>query len=132
MELVNALYKFDDQSETGRAVMQEALEMIALTMSPIVPHITHSMWQGLGHKTAVVDASWPEVDAQALTQDEIELVVQVNGKVRGRIKVPAGAADALIRDVALADENVQRFVADKEVKKIIVVQGKLVSIVVGG
>ncbi len=132
MELVNGLYKFDDQTPAGRAVMQEALEMIALTMSPIVPHIAHVMWQALGHSGAVVDARWPQVDTGALAQDEIELGVQVNGKLRGRIKVPAAADEAAIREAAMAEENVQRFVAGKDVKKIIVVPGKLVSIAVAG
>jgi len=130
MELVNALYKFEDETAPGRAVMQEALEAVTLMLAPIVPHITHVMWQALGHDGAVLDHPWPEADKSALVQDVVELVVQVNGKLRGRIKVAADAAKTEIEQAALADDNVQRHIEDKAVKKIVVVPGRLVNIVV--
>jgi leucyl-tRNA synthetase len=130
MELVNALYKFEDRTEQGRAVMQEALEAIVVMLSPIVPHITHALWHALGHDNAVIEAAWPAVDNTALVRDAIELVVQVNGKLRGRIQVPTHAGRSEIETAALAEENVQRHMEGRQAKKIIVVPGKLVNIVV--
>lgn len=130
MELINALYKFDDRSAQGRALMQEALDYVVIMLAPIVPHISHALWQALGHDTAVIDARWPSVDASALTRASIELVVQVNGKLRGRIEVALDAKQPDIEAQALADENVRRFIADKQIKKVIVVPGKLVNVVV--
>jgi leucyl-tRNA synthetase len=129
MELMNALAKFADDSEGGRAVRQEALEITVLALAPIVPHICHVLWQELGQPGAVIDARWPEPDAAALTQDVLEIVVQVNGKLRGRIQVPASADEAAITQAALSDANVQRFVLDKPVRRVIV-KGKLVNVVV--
>ncbi len=130
MELVNDLYRFDDGSMQGRAVMQEALECIVLMLAPIVPHITHVLWHELGHAQAVVDARWPQVDRQALVQDTLELVVQVKGKVRGRVSVAADADRETIERAALADENVARHIGGAAVRKIIIVPGKLVNVVV--
>ena len=130
MELINALSKFEDGSAQGRAVVQEALEAVTLLLAPIVPHIAHALWQQLGHSGSVAEASWPQVDADALVQSEIELVVQVNGKLRGRIKVPVEADNATVETLAKADENVQRFIEGKPIRKLIVVPKKLVNIVV--
>jgi len=131
MELVNALGRSDEQSDPARAVRQEAFELIALMLSPIVPHITHVLWRELGHEGAVIDARWPKVDDAALRQESLEIVVQVNGKLRGRVTVPVAAGEAEVRELALADENVQRHIAGKAVRKTIVVPGKLVNVVVG-
>jgi leucyl-tRNA synthetase len=130
MELMNALGKFDDTSTNGRAVVQEALELAVIMLSPIVPHACHSLWQSLGHADAVIDVPWPTTDPQALTQDAIELVVQVNGKLRGRVTVPTGATEEQIKAAALADENVHKWIEGKSLRKVIVVPGKLVSIVI--
>jgi leucyl-tRNA synthetase len=132
MELANALGKAEDASDAARAVRQEALELMTLMLSPIVPHITHALWLGLGHQGSVADVRWPQVDNAALKQDNLEIVVQVNGKLRGRVSVPVQAADDKVREIALADEAVARYVTGKEVKKVIVVKGKLVNIVVAG
>jgi len=132
MELVNALYKFEDDSEQGRAVMQEALEAMTLMLSPMVPHITHGLWQALGKEGAVMMQAWPAVDESALVRDSIEVVVQVNGKLRGKIEVPASADKAAVETAAREEPNVQRFIEGKEVVKVIVVPGKLVNIVVKG
>ena len=129
MELMNALARFDDQTAAGRAVRQEALELIVLTLAPIVPHVCHELWQALGHRDVLIDAHWPEPDPAALSQDVLEIVVQVNGKLRGRIHVPASADEAAITQAALSDSNVQRFVLDKPVRRVIV-KGKLVNVVV--
>jgi len=132
MELTNALAKLKDNSEPARQVQHEALEIIVRVLSPIVPHITHALWFALGHKDAVVDAPWPSVDTDALKQESLEIVVQVNGKLRGRVSVPAQAGEDRVRELALADEAVARHVGGKPVKKVIVVPGKLVNIVVAG
>jgi leucyl-tRNA synthetase len=130
MELLNALAKFDDASEQGRAVRQEALELVTLMLSPIVPHISEHLWRELGHDGIVATTAWPSVDESALVQDSLEYVVQVNGKLRGKITVAVDAPNDVIQAAALADENVQRFTEGKPPKKVIVVPKKLVNIVV--
>jgi len=110
--------------------LQEALDGLVAGLSPIVPHISHELWQQLGHKEAVIDARFPQVDADALVSDSITLAVQVNGKLRGQIQVPAGATQEQIIAAALADPGVHKFVDGLELKKKIVVPGKLVSFVV--
>lgn len=130
MELLNDLAKFTDDSDNGRAVRQESLEFIVLMLSPVAPHACHVLWQALGHTdTAVIDAGWPQVDEAALVQNTLELIVQVNGKVRGKIQVEANTDDETIKQTALANDNVQRFVAETTVRKVIVVKGRLVNIV---
>jgi len=130
MELINTLSKFDDDSDNGKAVRHEALEAIVLMLSPIVPHICHQLWLDLGHQEAVVSASWPEVDTTALEQDTLELVLQVNGKLRSKMKVSVNASKDEIEAMALSDDHIKRFIEDQPVKKVIVVPKKLVNIVV--
>ncbi|MGZ5006869.1 MAG: leucine--tRNA ligase [Methylobacter sp.] len=130
MELINALSKFTDDSDNGKAVRQEVLEAIVLMLSPIVPHICHQLWLDLGHEEAVVTASWPVVDASALEQDTLELVLQVNGKLRSKMSVSVNASKEEIETMALSDEHVKRFIEDQPIKKVIVVPRKLVNIVV--
>ena len=130
MELLNSIRGADDASPQGRAVRHEALEIEVLVLAPVAPHVCHAMWQALGHTTALIDERWPKPDPAALTQDTHELVVQVNGKLRGHITVPAQADEATVRAAALADEHVKKFVADKQVRRVIVVPGKLVNVVV--
>ena len=130
MELLNAVNRHDASSQQAKAVIREALDAVVLLLSPMVPHICHALWAALGHETAPVDERWPDFDESALEQQSMEIVVQVNGKLRGRISVAADADKDEIADMALADANVQRFVADKEVRKTIVVPGRLVNIVV--
>jgi leucyl-tRNA synthetase len=130
MELLNAIADFDDASPQGRAVVQEALEALVATLSPIVPHICHELWRALGHREPVIDARWPEADPSVLKADMVTLVVQVNGKLRGRVEVPADAGNDAIAESALADPNVQKFIAGAAIKKRVVVPGKLVNFVV--
>ena len=130
MELLNELNRFADDSEQGRAVVQEALELMVLMLSPVVPHISHALWHVLGHAEAVVDCAWPVVDANALVQDTVTLIVQVNGKLRGKVSVAADAQRDVIEAAALNDENVSRHIGEQPVKKVIVVPGKLVNVVV--
>jgi len=130
MELLNELNRFTDSSEQGRAVVQEALELVVLMLSPVVPHICHALWHALGHAGAVVDCAWPAVDADALVQDTVTLIVQVNGKLRGKVSVAADAQRDAIEAAVLNEENVCRHIGDQHVKKVIVVPGKLVNVVV--
>ncbi|WP_372750265.1 class I tRNA ligase family protein, partial [Litorivivens sp.] len=127
MELLNEIGKF----EGNPAVTREALEACVVLLSPIVPHICHALWQDLGHSEAVIDAPWPQVDESALVKSSIEMVVQVNGKVRGKIQVAADADAESIKDIARSNENVLRFIDGKTIRKEIVVPQKLVNIVVG-
>jgi len=130
MELLNHLSRADGSNPQTRTIVQEGLEAVVIMLSPIVPHITQVLWQILGHQGLILDARWPTVDSQALAREQIELVVQVNGKVRGRIQVAMDTDSTTIETLALQEPNVQRFIAGKTVKKIVVVPGKLVSVVV--
>ncbi len=129
MELLNELGRGGDPSVQGRAVMQEALEAVVLMLSPIVPHITHALWKALGCEAAVVECRWPVCDRDALVQEELTLVVQVNGKVRGKVSVPAGAAQGAIESLVLEEPNVRKHLQGRPIKKVIVVPGKLVNVV---
>ena len=130
MELLNAVNKFTDTSDNGHAAEREALESVVVMLSPIVPHICHALWQELGHESALIDQRWPEYDESAIEMDLVEIVVQVNGKLRGRISVAVDTAKDAVEATALADKNVQRFIGDNDVRKVIIVPGKLVNIVV--
>jgi leucyl-tRNA synthetase len=130
MELLNGIGRYDEGGEAARAARQEALEIAVLALSPIVPHITHELWHALGHTSALIDERWPEPDATALAQDTVEIVVQVNGKLRGRVAVAAGAGQPQALEAALADAGVQRFVAGAAPRKVIYVPGKLLNLVI--
>jgi leucyl-tRNA synthetase len=129
MELVNALGKLDTAGDDARAVMQEGLEVCTLLLAPIVPHCTEAMWAALGHDSVLATAAWPVVDTAALARDEIEVVVQVNGKKRATVLLPVDASQALAEERALADEHIARFLEGQTVRKVIVVPGRLVNIV---
>ncbi|OQX38523.1 MAG: leucine--tRNA ligase [Oceanospirillales bacterium LUC14_002_19_P2] len=130
MELTNTIGRFSDTSDQGRAVVREALEAATLLLAPIVPHIAHNIWQALGHSEPVVAATWPVLDESALARDSITLVVQVNGKVRAKLETAADIDKASLEKLALEQPNVQKFTEGKTVRKVIVVTGKLVNIVV--
>jgi leucyl-tRNA synthetase len=130
MELLNSIQRFADASPQGRAVRQEALSLAVLILSPITPHVCHVLWQALGFSTALIDEPWPRPDAAALAQQTHSMVVQVNGKLRAHINVAVQADEAAVREAALADEHVRRFIAGKQVRRVIVVPGKLVNVVV--
>jgi leucyl-tRNA synthetase len=130
MELLNDISRFNDDSAQGQAVRQEALEKVILMLAPITPHISHVLWQALGHSDAVIDTPWPNVDDSALVQNTLELIVQVNGKVRGKVQVSATASEDEIKAAALANDNVLKFIEGATIQKVIVVKGRLVNIVV--
>jgi len=128
MTIVNALYRLDD-SPAGLAVLREGLRIVLRLLGPIAPHVTHQLWRDLGYGEDILDAEWPVVDETALWQDTIEYVVQVNGKVRGKIQVAADAGREAVEQAALANENVRKFVGAAQVRKVILVPHKLVNVV---
>jgi len=132
MELLNALGKFTDMSEQGRAVRHEALEAMVLLLNPVTPHLSHALWQVLGHPQAVLESlPWPRVDESALVRDSLTLAVQVNGKLRGTIEVPASASKDEAEALARAHPQVLAYLEGLTVRKVIVVPGKIVNIVAG-
>ncbi len=136
MELYNDVSKFaaaNDVQDGGQnqAVVQEALEAMVLLLAPIVPHLCHVLWNHLGKTGALIDASWPTWDENALVASKVSIAAQVNGKLRVVLELPADADKAAIEAAAFADAIVQKFVAGQSVKKVIVVPGKLINIVVG-
>jgi leucyl-tRNA synthetase len=129
MELLNEVAKLSTNQPQTIAVRHEALNSAVLLLSPIAPHVCHSLWNLLGNSGAVANAAWPMLDESALVRSSIEMVVQVNGKVRGKIQVAADAAKEAVEALALEDSNVQRFTDGVTIRKIIVVPGRLVNIV---
>lgn len=131
MELLNEINKVADRSNPmGLAVEREALNTAVLLLAPIAPHICHGLWKELGNNQPIVDATWPTSDPSALVQDSIQYVIQVNGKLRAKIELPAETDKAKVEEAALADDNVKRFTDNQSIRKIIVVPNKLVNIVV--
>ena len=130
MELLNEVSKLADRANPqGLAVEREALETAILVLAPIVPHITQSLWHSLGHNDIPLTSSWPTLDESALVRSSIEIVVQVNGKVRSKLDAPIDAPQKTLEEMALAQDNVQRFLDGITVRKVIVVPNKLVNIV---
>lgn len=139
MELVNTVTKFQEEQDilsdttvarTSLSAVHEALEIILLALSPIVPHFCHALWKHLGHADAIINCPWPVADNSALIQDEVHMVIQVNGKLRSKLTVPKDCDQSIIEGLALADSHVCKFTDGLTVRKVIVVPGKLVNIVV--
>ena len=130
MELLNAVGKYEVRGAQDRALNQEVLEAVVLILSPIVPHICHVLWQELGNTTAIVDERWLTADPRARMAESVQIVVQVNGKLRARLKVATDISEDALREVVLLDANVKRFVDGRKIRKLIVVPGKLVNVVV--
>ncbi len=133
MELTNAVERFDwdEHGGAGNTVLREVLLTLVKVLAPVVPHITHVLWQEVGAEGELLDTPWPQADAQATVRDVLDLVVQVNGKLRGQIQVPTDANEDSIREAALAHPKVAHHVGGKRVRKMIVVPQRLVNIVVG-
>ncbi len=130
MELLNDVSKYADRATAnGLAVEREALEAAVKLLAPIVPHISHALWQALGHNEAILDVQWPIADKAAMVRSSVEIVAQVNGKVRGKFEAPANADKVVLEKLALSNENVRKFIEGTKVRKIIVVPGKLVNVV---
>jgi leucyl-tRNA synthetase len=132
MELLNHVAKFHDMSDAGRAIRHEALQTMVLLLNPVTPHVSHALWQVLGHpETLLEDVPFPQADPAAMTRDAVTLAVQVNGKLRGTIELPTGADKAEAERLAMAEPNVVKFLDGLSVRKVIVVPGKIVNIVAG-
>jgi len=129
MELLNELTSFDPKSDTDWAVLRYAVERMLLLLSPFSPHIAEDLWEACGNQPSIFGQQWPEWDEEAAREEQIELVVQVNGKVRSKMMISPGLPDKHIRQLALDDKKIKDTIKDKDVKKIIVVKGKLVNIV---
>lgn len=127
MELVNGMNSYP--TDADRAVLKEAVEALVLLLAPFVPHMTEELWSMMGNKDSVHQATWPKVDESALVQDEVEIAVQINGKVRGKIVVPAQADRAAIEEQAVQHPTIQAWIEGKMIRKVIVVPGKLINIV---
>jgi leucyl-tRNA synthetase len=132
MELVNEIYRVeaDVAAGPGRAALREALEALVLLLNPFTPHVCEELWARLGHAESLVRQPWPVFDAAAAREDKVELAVQVNGKLRGRVVVPRDAGEDQIRARALAEPRVAEHVLGKQMVKFVVVPGRLVSMVV--
>lgn len=130
MELTNTLSKFKQTDGQSMSLRLESLDIILRALSPITPHLCHHLWQQLGHQTAIINESWPEVDNKALEQDEVQIIVQVNGKLRAKLMLNVDTQKEQLEVRALADENVVKFTSGKTIVKVIVVPNKLVNIVV--
>ncbi len=128
MSIVNQLYKLD-QSAADKTILREGMSIVLRLLAPIAPHITHHLWKDMQFGSDILDASWPELDESALLQDSIEYVVQVNGKVRGKISAATDADKQTVEDIAKSNDNVQRFLEGVTIRKVIVVPNKLVNIV---
>jgi leucyl-tRNA synthetase len=130
MELLNAISRFDDPSDQGRAVRHEAFATLVLALNPITPHICDALWKALGHSQPLLDQPFPQADPAALVKDAVTLAVQVGGKLRGTIEVGVDAPREAIEQAALANPDVARYVGGAAPKKIVIVPGKIVNIVV--
>ncbi|TAL18097.1 leucine--tRNA ligase [bacterium] len=130
MELVNELADFQPADDTAKSVFRESIDTLLTLLSPMVPHFSEELWSGLGNKAPLRDAKWPVADEKALVKDSVTVVVQVNGKVRGRVEAPAGAGEQEVTASALADDNVNRFLEGLTVVKSVYIPGRLLNIVV--
>ncbi len=131
MELLNILQPADLSTPQFPAVMKEALQSVILLMAPFVPHITEELWQRLGNTEPLTQVFWPDYDRSAVVDEELLVVVQVNGKLRSKITVPAGTGEDELKALSLGDEKIMQFIEGLTVRKVICVQGKLVNIVAG-
>ena len=132
MELVNTIQAFEPKNDPRNApVLKEALESVVLLLAPFVPHVTAELWEALGYGDGIERAGWPSFDPAVAADEELLVVVQVNGKLRSKITVPVGAEESAVKTAALADTRLAPFIDGKTVRKVIYVPGKLVNIVVG-
>ena len=132
MELNNTISRLNDDSDQGMTIKQEAIEIMVKCLSPVMPHVCHHLWFMLGGLNAVVDSSWPEVDESALVQENVQIIAQVNGKLRAKIIAPVDSTNQTVEQIALADEKIKKFTDNKELIKVIVVPNKLINIVTKG
>ncbi len=136
MELVNELYAYEDSVQRGGQataplpLMADAQRKLVLMLAPFAPYLAHELWEMLGETSDLLRAPWPKYDPALAKEEEVEIGIQVNGKIRSRIVVAADATDDQVRELALADEKVKAAIAGKEIVKVLVVKGRLVNIAV--
>jgi leucyl-tRNA synthetase len=135
MELLNEMYSYEDSVQRGQAedppaLVADAQRKLVLMLAPFAPYLAHELWEMLGETSDLLRAPWPQYDPALAKEEEVEIAIQVNGKIRSRIVVPADAEEAQVRELALADEKVKAAIAGKEVVKVLVVKGRLVNIAV--
>jgi leucyl-tRNA synthetase len=131
MELMNEITSFEPASDEDRTVFRFAIDRVLLLLSPFSPHIAEEMWEAIGNRPSIFEQNWPEWDEDAAKEEQIELVVQVNGKLRSRVMISAGMPDNEVKKIALEDQRIKEMISDKAIEKVIVVKGKLVNIVIG-
>ena len=130
MELINEMYKYKELENRNDAVIKEAIETIVTILAPFAPHIGEELWTMIGKDGSIFDISWPSYDESALVKDEVEVVVQVNGKVRGKLSVASNISREEMQEAAMNDEKIKTLVEGKTIVKVIAVPKKLVNIVV--
>jgi leucyl-tRNA synthetase len=131
MELVNEITSFEPGSEEDKAVFRFAIEQLLLLLSPFSPHIAEELWAAIGNMPSIFEHSWPVWDEEAAKEEQIELVIQVNGKLRSKVMISVGMSDDEVKKTALADQRIQEIIGESEIRKVLVVKGKLVNIVIG-
>ena len=129
MELANEISSFSPQDSEVRIVLKNAIKTAILLLSPFSPHISEEMWEMMGNKPSLSEQKWPEWDEEMAREEEIELVIQVNGKVRARLMVPHGLSDDIIKEKALEDAKIKSFCDEGSIRNVLVVRGRLVNIV---
>jgi len=131
MELVNEITSFTPETDEDRDVFRFAIERVLLLLSPFSPHIAEELWEVINNKPSIFEQNWPGWDEEAAKEEQIELVVQVNGKLRSKIMIPAGTSGDGVKNIAIEDQRIKEIIDGKAIKKVIVVKGKLVNIVIG-
>ena len=130
MELVNELYRYKDLADQNLPLVADAVKKMVLVLSPFVPHICEEMWEHLGGTQSLYNVPWPTYDEKALVKDEVEIVVQINGKIRDKMNVPTGITREEFEKLALESDKIRELLAGKTVVKVVAVPGKLLNIVV--
>ncbi|MFN3599624.1 MAG: class I tRNA ligase family protein, partial [Aquificaceae bacterium] len=130
MELLNTLQEFQPKEEKEYTILKASLEILLFMLYPITPHICEELWQRLGNERLILFYSFPEPDEGALTLEEIEIPVQINGKLRGVIRVPVDAQEDTVKEIALKDQRISHWLSGKEIKKLIYIKNKLLNLVV--
>jgi len=131
MELVNEMNSFEPQNAKDMQIMKFAVENTLLLLSPFTPHITEELWNHIGNPSSISEKSWPLWDEEMVREEEVELVIQVNGKLRGKLMIPCDLPDEEIKARALGDQKITEVIGQKKVRKVIVIKGRLVNIVIG-
>jgi leucyl-tRNA synthetase len=130
MELVNELTSFEPRSDDDMLVFKFAIEHLLLLISPFSPHLAEELWEAVGNMPSIFEQNWPEWDEEAAREEQIELVIQVNGKLRSKMMIPVGLPEDEIKQMAMEDKKLREIIGGKTMKKVIVVKGKLVNIVI--